>query len=152
MSAAIAINPDEIQQISQPHTVNSSQLRSFARKAETLAIAAENRWEDFSPKERELLEVLIYTSIAHKGATNGLFSSLLTKLSLAWILIKGETDALSEYLNAVLRLKNAVLRAIEREHPLYEQKMAEVVQETLADSNKIPAMTPDEFSEWLNDV
>ena len=51
-----------------------------------------------------------------------------------------------------VRLKNAVLGAIEKEHPNYEQTMAEVVRETLAKSGDRPAMTPDEFGEWLNSV
>ena len=49
-------------------------------------------------------------------------------------------------------LKNAVLGAIEKEHPNYAQTMTEVVQEALAKSISRPAMTPDEFCEWLNTV
>ncbi len=49
-------------------------------------------------------------------------------------------------------LKNAVLGAIEKEHPNYPQTMTEVVQEALAKSSSRPAMTPDEFCEWLNTV
>jgi hypothetical protein len=52
----------------------------------------------------------------------------------------------------LVRLKNAVLGEIEKEHPNYEQTMAEVVQEALAKSISRPAMTPDEFCEWLNTV
>ncbi|MEG4321961.1 MULTISPECIES: hypothetical protein [unclassified Microcoleus] len=51
-----------------------------------------------------------------------------------------------------VRLKNAVLGSIEKEHPNYEQTMAEVVQEALAKSISRPAMTPDEFCEWLSSV
>jgi hypothetical protein len=49
-------------------------------------------------------------------------------------------------------LKNAVLGAIEKEHPNYAQTMAEVVQESLAKSGDSPALTPDEFCEWLSSV
>lgn len=51
-----------------------------------------------------------------------------------------------------VRLKNAVLGAIEKQHPNYEQIMAEVLQEALAKSISRPAMTPDDFCEWLNSV
>lgn len=34
MSASITINPYEIQQISQAHTISSSKLRALAQKAE----------------------------------------------------------------------------------------------------------------------
>lgn len=153
MSVAITINPDEIQQISQPRTVNSSRLRVLARKTEALAIAVENKWQYFSPKEQELLESLIYSSIAHpEGKNNTFISSFLTRLSLAWILIKGETDSLTKYLQALSRLKNAVLDAIERENPTYNQVMTEVVKEALDESEESPLMTSDEFKEWLNRV
>ena len=49
-------------------------------------------------------------------------------------------------------LKNAVLAAIEKEHPNYAQTMAEVVQESLAKSGDRPALIPDEFCEWLSSV
>jgi len=49
-------------------------------------------------------------------------------------------------------LKNAVLGAIEKEHPNYAQTMAEVVQESLAKSGDRSALTPDEFCEWLSSV
>lgn len=49
-------------------------------------------------------------------------------------------------------LKNAVLGAIEKKHPNYDRTMAEVVQEALAKSKYSPAMTPDEFCQWLNTV
>jgi hypothetical protein len=55
-------------------------------------------------------------------------------------------------LNALIRLKNALLGAIEKEHPNYEQTMAEVVQEALAKSGDSPALTADEFCEWLSSV
>ena len=51
-----------------------------------------------------------------------------------------------------VRLKNSVLGAIEKEHPNYEQTMAEVVQEALAKSRYRPAMTPNEFCKWLNNA
>jgi hypothetical protein len=113
----------------------------------------ENKWQYFSPKERELLESLIYSSMAHpEGKNNTFISSFLTRLSLAWILIKGETDSLTEYLQARSRLKNAVLDAIERENPTYNQVMTEVVKDALDESEESPLMTSDEFKEWLNRV
>ncbi|MEG4485565.1 hypothetical protein [Microcoleus sp. D2_18a_B4] len=51
-----------------------------------------------------------------------------------------------------VRLKNAVLGAIEKQHPNYEQIMAEVLHEALAKSLFRPAMTADEFCEWLSSV
>jgi|GEM_PF-5959768 hypothetical protein len=65
-----------------------------------------------------------------------------------------ETDVLADddYFQTLINLKNAVLGAIEQAHPDYEQKMAEFVQEALAKSGDLPAMTPDEFCEWLSSI
>ncbi|MBD2773672.1 hypothetical protein [Iningainema tapete] len=152
MSATITLNPDEIKQISLPRTISSSQLRVLARRSEALAIAVEKQWEDFSPQERSLLEAIIYTLIAERRGIIGLLSSLSARLSLAWILIKGEIDALIDYLNALQRLRNAVLTAIEKEHPEYEQKVTEALQEAFSEFDNSSAMTPEDFREWLTNI
>ncbi|MEC4891606.1 MAG: hypothetical protein SAL07_10985 [Oscillatoria sp. PMC 1051.18] len=59
MSVAIALNQSEIKQISQPRQVSSSRLQNLARKIETLSVAVETKWNEFSAQERELLETLI---------------------------------------------------------------------------------------------
>lgn len=150
MSATITIDPLEIQQISQPDRVNSSRLRVLARKAESLAVTIEKEYSEFSLPERELLEALIYSSMG--GKSSSLLSSLRVRLSLAWILLRGEIDPMMEYLNALQRLKNAVLGAIERSHTDYDRKMTEVLSEALAESDNNPSMTPEEFREWLINI
>ncbi|MBO1347962.1 MAG: hypothetical protein EBE86_011410 [Hormoscilla sp. GUM202] len=149
MSATITIDPLEIQQISQPDRVNSSRLRVLARKAEALAVTIEKEYSEFSLPERELLEALIYSSMGGKSSR---LSSLRVRLSLAWILLRGEIDALMEYLNALQRLKKTVLGAIERSHPDYDLKMTEVLSEALSQSDNNPTMTPEEFREWLINI
>ncbi len=119
MSAAIALNPYEIQQISEPRTVSSSRLRDLARIANTLAEEVEKNWKNFSPEQRNLLEAIIYNSIADDSGIRSLILSFRVRFSLAWILIKGEIDVLADYLNALNKLKNAVLTAIEKEHSEY---------------------------------
>ncbi len=151
MSAAIILNPCEIKQISQP-TVSSSRLLVLARRAEALATLVEKEWQNFSPEERNLLEAIIYASIAERSGILSLISSFRVRLSLAWILIRGETDALVDYLKALQRLKNTVLRAIENEHPEYEHKMTEALLEAIAESDNSSSMTPDDFREWLSNV
>ena len=58
----------------------------------------------------------------------------------------------SRHLIQSVRLKNAVLGAIEKEHPNYAQTITEVVQEAVAKSRYRPAMTPNEFCKWLNNA
>jgi uncharacterized phage-associated protein len=49
-------------------------------------------------------------------------------------------------------LKNALLDTIEREHPHYEKAMTEALVETLHEPNSSPAMTSNEFREWLTQL
>lgn len=148
MSVDITLNPREIKQISQPRQVSSSRLKDLARSALALA----TKVEDFSPEERNLIEAIIYESITERTNIRSFISDLSFRLSLAWILIKGETDALIEYFNALQRLKVVVLNAIEREHPEYEQKMTAALQSALAESANSSAMTTEEFRDWLTNV
>lgn len=111
----------------------------------TLAAKVEKDWANFSLEERNLIEAIIYESITERNGIRGLISELGLRLSLAWILIKGETDVLIEYFNALQRLKVAVLNAIEKEHPEYEKKMAAALQELLTESDKSSAITAEDF-------
>ena len=65
-----------------------------------------------------------------------------------------EIDVLAgdDYLQTLIDFKNTVLGAIEQAHPDYERIMTEVVQEALATSGDRPAMTYDEFCEWLSSI
>jgi uncharacterized phage-associated protein len=49
-------------------------------------------------------------------------------------------------------LKNALLDAVEREHPNYEKNVIEALEESLDESNNSPAMTANEFREWLTQL
>jgi hypothetical protein len=82
---------------------------------------------------------IIYALISERNGIGSLLSSLQVRLSLAWILIKGETDALIEYLNAFRRLKNAVLGAVETEHCEYEENMTTILQEAVNESDNSSA-------------
>jgi hypothetical protein len=153
MQVASTLNHREIKEISQPRTVSPSQLRVLARKADALAALVEKDWGNFSAQERNVLEAIIYTSISEKNGIANLVSSLQVRFSLAWILIKGETDVLIEYFNAFRRLKNAVLGAVETEHCEYEEKMTNALQEALNElDNSSAPLTASQFRDWLNTI
>lgn len=48
--------------------------------------------------------------------------------------------------------KDMVLDLIERSHPDYDRKMAEVLTSALADMGQSPGMTSEEFNGWLTKV
>ncbi len=82
-------------------------MRDLARTTGELAVLIEKEWKNFSPEARNLIEAVIYKSIAKHNGIRGIISTLRVRLSLAWVLIKGETDALIEYLNALQRLQSS---------------------------------------------
>lgn len=143
MRIASILNPCEINQIAQPLTFKASQLRVLTQKCNALAALVEKEWNHFSVQERNVLKAIIYTSISENNGIQSFFSSLQVRLSLAWILIKDETDAVVEYLIGFRRLKHAVLGAVEREHYQYEEKMSAALQEALnkLDNSSAP-LTP----------
>lgn len=146
------LNPEEIKQISQPHQINSSQLRDLTRIINTLANSVENNWKNFSLEARSVIEAVVYKSIARNHDIPGFALPFRVRLSLAWILIKGETEAVNDYLNALHRLKIAVLDAVEREHPEYEKKMTEALQEVFIKPDNSPVIKSEDFRDWLTNI
>jgi hypothetical protein len=145
-------NPYEIKQISQPHQINSLQLKYLARAANALANSVENEWNNFPIEARRVIESIVYQSIDKRRDIRGTVLPFRVRLSLAWILIKGETDAVNDYLNALQRLKIAVLDAVEREHPEYEKKMTEALQEVLTKSDNSCVIKAEDFRDWLTNI
>ncbi|NET90381.1 MAG: hypothetical protein F6K45_20180 [Kamptonema sp. SIO1D9] len=152
MSLATALNNSEIQEISQPRQVSSSRLQYLARKIEALSVAVETKWNEFSPQERELIEALIYDLIELSQSNENWFADFFKRLFIAWVLLRTDLDSFLRYQNAVQRLKNSVLDAIEKSHPDYEEKIAAALEEALVEIDNSPAMTQDEFSEWLTSI
>lgn len=153
MRIASILNKREINQIAQPLVFKALQLQVLTQKCNALAGLVEKEWSNFSVQERNVLEAIIYTCISENNGIRSFFSSLQVRLSLAWILIKGETDAVFEYLTGFRHLKNAVLGAVEREHYQYEEKMTAALQEALNElDNSSAPLTPAQFREWLTTI
>lgn len=153
MQIASILNPCEINQIAQPLIFKASKLQVLTQKCNALAALVEKEWNNFSVQERNVLKAIIYTYISENNGIRSFFSSLRVRLSLAWILIKGETGAVVEYLTAFRHLKNAVLGAVETEHCDYEKNMALALQEALNElDNSSAPLTPAQFREWLTAI
>ncbi|MFB2923276.1 hypothetical protein [Aerosakkonema funiforme] len=157
MSATITINSSEIRQILQPpRTSNSSRLWEIAQKANTLAVIVEDRWENFTDEDRELLKTFAYAVIEPpKGildTISELVSRFLFALFLAAIAIKGEADAFAAYSDGSKRLINAILGRIEREDIAYQKALSEAIEEAFANLETSKAMTAEEACERIGRI
>jgi uncharacterized phage-associated protein len=90
--------------------------------------ASESPWGDFSPKEKHLLEALVYELLCRPDEFHPPFAPD----------IEG--------------LKNALLDAIERSHPNYTKEVSEALSEALETPERQPAITAHEFGEWLTNL
>jgi len=88
--------------------------------------AAESPWRGMAIQEQELFKILIYK-----------------------LLDRPEELAISP---EIQDLKNALLDAVEREHPNYTRTVTEALEDALNSSNAQSALTADEFNEWLTQL
>ena len=87
--------------------------------------ASESPWGKLSIQEYQLFKALVYELLRRPEESN------------------------PDFPPEVQDLKNALLDAIEREHPAYSTAVAEALKESLEASNDTPAMTSNEFREWF---
>ena len=66
--------------------------------------------------------------------------------------VTGQADTVLAYFSAVLRLKGAVLQAVEREHPEYETTLVEAAKDAIGEVSTRKPVTPEEFREWLDTI
>jgi hypothetical protein len=152
VSATITISPDEIRQIFQPRTSNSSRLWELAQKANALAVTVEERWEELPAQKQQLLTTFVYEVIEPPEGIQAMFRALTNRLYLAWIVLKGEQDAFIAYSGAFQRLINAILGRIERENIAYQKALSEVLEEAVLDLEASKAMTAEEACERIRRI
>ncbi|MDY6803384.1 MAG: hypothetical protein SXA11_06205 [Cyanobacteriota bacterium] len=156
MSATTTISTKEIKQIFQQRTSDPSELWRLAEKANTLAVVVENYWENLPPKKQELLTAFAYIDFEQpKGINRILLDSIKTLFAawiVAWIVIKGELNAFITYRNALERLVNAILSAIERENLAYQKALSKAIENAIISSENNKAMTAEEACERLREL
>ena len=152
MSATITISPDEIRQIFQPRTSNSSRLWELTKKANALAVIVEEHWEEIPALQRELLATFAYEVIEPPEGIQGIFLVFANRLYLAWIVLKGEQDAFIAYSGAFGRLINANLGKIEQEDIAYQKALSDALEEAFANIKTSEAMTAEEACERIERI
>jgi len=145
--ASITIDPREIMRFSAPESAEPSELREAAQKMEQLAVMVENMWDEMPPppEVREALVALAYTSMQPpKGIVGRYRAAIRGGISYARIKLRGEQEAFFDFVVAHRRLSNAILTAIERENPAYQEALSKAVEGAFSDLEQSKALTAED--------
>jgi hypothetical protein len=119
----------------------SSRLQETTALAEKAVVYIEAHWANFKQEDRDFLAALAYTILDPPEV------KLVDRFRFASLIIRDGPQAIAAYVDAVQRLRDAILAAIERSDPRYE---AALKHELETDGGE--AMTQGEASEWLDRV
>lgn len=151
--ASIVVDPIEFRRFSTPDSAEPSELRELSDKMEYLAANVDERWGEIPPKLREVLIALTYSDVEEtSGGLSKYKAALRGGLWYARIRFRGEQDALFDFGIARRRLTNAVLGAVERDNPEYQQALFESVNGAFSDLEKSKALEPEETLDQLRQL
>lgn len=139
----------KIPKIKHPQPVNASKLEKLTQALEQLAVIVDKKWNTLSQDEQDLLSTIVYDAIDSSENDQNWLLTFWRRLLFAWMVFNSGESAFVAYSNAVQRFINAVLDKIERTHPDYENQVSESLEEAIQESDNYPAMTQDEFGDWL---
>lgn len=146
------ISPHNLHQLSRPRTAEPSRLQQNTLLAGRIAYCVETRWAQLPDDARVQLKKLAYELIDPPRGLHNRGKRFLGHVILAFVVLRGEVDALYEYLAAVHRLVNAILSAVENEQRGYEEALAAAVDSALADSDLGKPLDAEGIRVWLSAV
>jgi hypothetical protein len=148
--ASIALHPKELKRLSAPDAAEPSELREMTQFAEFIASAVEDMWDELPPRMREALASVAYSTVdPPEGFVQRYSAALRGGLLYARVRLKGEQEAFYDYLIAHHLMTNAILGAIERDNPAYQQALSEAVEEAFSDLDRGEELTSEDTLEQL---
>ena len=139
MSVAFTTDPQKIHDLSLPEGTDVAELKEMAEFADSLAAEVEEEWEEFPPRIQDAV-----TELA--------FRDDLEQVIDAWRRIRGylsqaeEKKALDDFFNAVIRLRESTLDAIERDKS--RGAFREYTDEQIEKWEEADKLPPD-LAEWV---
>ncbi len=137
MSVSFKITPKEVHRLHLPEAGKAAEIAQRTRFVNNLAFEVKSSWKKIPPTTRDELAKLAYMDPSQTPSM-GLFERVRrfrNGLRLSRVLRK-DPEVIREFLNAINQLNQAVLDAIERENPEYQEALAEAVEEALSDTNR----------------
>lgn len=134
MSLSLKITPKEVHRLSSARDASPSRLLEDARLAERMAVRVENQWENLSPEGRKLLTAFAYDAIRERKSARERLRLKWHRLKLAYTLLRGQEEmhAVTEYVDSMQRLIDAILLAIEDESEAYQEKITTVLERAIS--------------------
>lgn len=142
MSVAFTTDPQKIRNLSLPEGTDVSELAEMAELANNLAVDVEEEWEEFPPSIQD-------------AATEFASRDDLEQVVDAWQRIRGylpeteEKKAINDFVNAIIRLREVTLEAIEREKS--QGKFREYTDEQIEKWEEADKLPPD-LAEWTKNT
>jgi hypothetical protein len=153
MSATIALNTTELQQISQSKELRSLELLLLARKINRAAVIVKKQWHKLSDEEREKLKNLAYDLSESRSGLASVISKFLSLVRITIIVANGQADALIAYCEAMNSLVDNIFEAIERDEPEYQAVLSETLQELISDAgSSSKVLKQGETRGWLRNL
>lgn len=153
MSATIALNTTELQEISQSKELRSLELLLLARKINRAAVIVKKQWHKLSDEEREKLKNLAYDLSESRSGLASVISKFLSLIRITIIVAYGQADALIAYCEAMNSLVDNIFEAVERDEPEYQAVLSETLQELISDSgSSSKVLKPGETRGWLRNL
>lgn len=153
MSATIALNTTELQQISQSKELRSLELLLLARKINRAAVIVKKQWHKLSDEEREKLKNLAYDLSESRSGLGSVISKFLSLIRITIIVANGQADALIAYCEAMNSLVDNIFEAVERDEPEYQAVLSETLQELISDAgSSSKVLKPGETRGWLRNL
>lgn len=128
---AFTTDPQRIFHLDPPETTDSSEISEMVQFVDGLIFEVETGWEGFSP---ELQDALTRFAYRDRGSPQSFWQSLVGRLRLAVIVLRGETELLNELWNSANRLREATLDAIERSNPEYQKDLGQAVEDAFSET------------------
>lgn len=153
MSATIALNTTELQEISQSKELRSLELLLLARKINRAAVIVKKQWHKLSDEEREQLKNLAYELSETRSGLGGVISKFLSLVRVTIIVANGQADALIAYCEAMNSLVDNIFEAVERDEPEYQAVLSETLQELISDAgSSSKVLKQGETRGWLRNL
>jgi hypothetical protein len=122
-------------QIASPKSTDPWKLYSLAASFERVAEAIETSWDRLPADLRTVTLYRIYDALDGKQSPGQQLSILTWRLKALWCVLSGNSDAIFAFRAAAVRLRNAVLSAVENESEQYQSDLAEVCSTLSFDVN-----------------
>lgn len=153
MSATIALNTTELQEISHSKELRSLELLLLARKINRAAVIVKKQWHKLSDEEREQLKNLAYELSESRSSLGKVISKFLSLIRITIIVANGQADALIAYCKAMNSLVDNIFEAVERDEPEYQAVLSKTLQELIFDAgSSSKVLKPGETRGWLRNL